>query len=70
VRAIALLAALLVAVNSPRIVGAGHLGADTWARVAVEVAAAWLLVHMASRGLLTRSAPRQHRADGCRRSRR
>ena len=68
--ATAVLAALLIAVNGPTILGAGHLGAGAWARVAVEVAAAWLLVHVASSGLLVRSGPRQHVGDQRRRTRR
>ena len=65
-----MLAALLIVVNGPTIVGAGHLGAGAWARVAVEVAAAWLLVHVASAGLLVRSGPRNQAGDRRRRTRR
>ena len=67
--ATAVLAALLVAVNGPTIVGAGHVGAGAWARVAVEVAAAWLLVQVASGAPVVRweSRPHDERRRGTRR---
>lgn len=65
-----MLAALLIAVNGPTILGAGHLDAGAWTRVAFEVATAGLLVHVASGGLVVRSGRRRHAGDRRRRVRR